>query len=106
MTRETVMETVQQMVQEFEQAAWTIAEVDLDEQSWTTLRARVVDLIERGDRALALVGCTGGESWTAIRWERADRPVVLARTFGTVHRRLVAALDVPAPTAKGSGFAA
>lgn len=78
----------------------------LDGESWTTLRARVVGLIERGDPTLALVGCTGGETWTAIRWDGADSPVVLARAFALVHRRLDAALDVPVPAAEGSGFAA
>lgn len=106
MTRETAMETVQQMAQEFEPAAWTIAEAELNEQSWTALRAPVVDLIERGERALALAGATGGETWTAIRWDRSDAPVVLARAFGVVHRRLVAALDVPVPAAEAAGFAA
>lgn len=100
------MDTVREMIQEFEQAAWTIAEADLDEQSWTTLRARVVDLIERGERALALAGGTGGETWTATRWGRADSPVLLARAFGMVHRRLVAALHVPVPAAETPGFAA
>ena len=106
MTREHTMETVREMIQEFEQAAWTIARVELDEESWTTLRARVVGLIERGDRALALVGCTGGKTWTAIRWDGADSPVVLARAFGVVHRRLDAALEGPMPAADGRGFAA
>lgn len=106
MAREHTMEMVRKMIQEFEQAAWTIAGAELDEESWTTLRARVVALIERGDRALALVGCTGGETWTAIRWDVADSPVVLARAFGVVHRRLAAALDVPMPAAEGPGFAA
>lgn len=32
------METEGRMVQEFEQAAWTMAEIELDEQSWATLR--------------------------------------------------------------------
>lgn len=100
------MEMVREMIQEFEQAAWTIAEVELDEQSWMALRARVVDLIERGERAVGLVGGTGGETWTAIRWDRTDSPVVLARAFGAVHRRLAAALQVPMPAAEGPGFAA
>lgn len=100
------MDTVEQMIQEFEQAAWTIAAAELDEQSWTALRTPVVDLLERGERALALAGGTGGENWTAIRWDRSDAPVVLARAFGVVHRRLVAALDVPVPAAEAPGFAA
>ncbi len=98
------MEQVRDLVEQLDEAAWDIAQAELDEPSWTIRGARVAELINRAERLLALAE-RPGDSGPAIRWERTDRPVVLARAFGTVHRRLVAMVELPLP-APGSGFAA
>jgi hypothetical protein len=85
------METVRGMLQEFEDAAWSIAEAGLDEQPWTQLRGRVIELIQRGNRTVTLIERTYSDDWMAICWDETDTPVMLARAFGTVHRRLAGA---------------
>jgi hypothetical protein len=99
------METVEDLIQELDEAAWAIAQVDLADQSWTILEPRVLELIDRADRVLALGHRTGVDAGPAVRWARTDPPVVLARAFGLVHRRLaaMAGLTLPAPA---SGVAA
>lgn len=83
----------------FDRAAWSIADSGLAHASWTELRRDVIDLIERGNAAVALVDGMYSDSWAAIRWDETDAPVVLTRAFGKVHRRLAAALDKTARTA-------
>jgi hypothetical protein len=99
------MEKVRDLVEQLDEAAWDIAQAKLDEQSWTILGARVVELIDRAERMLAFADRPGGDAGPAICWARTDPPVVLARAFGTVHRRLVAMAQLPLPV-RGSGFAA
>ena len=78
------------MLQEFDEAAWTIAEAGLDETPWTELRGRVVELIRRGTHTLTVAEGTASDGWGATPWAETDAPVVLARAFGMVHRRLAA----------------
>lgn len=99
------METLRETVQEFEEVAWTITRAGLDERAWTTLRSWVVALIDRGQRVLARHDGADGETWSAMRWERTDSPALLARAFGTLHRRLAATLERPVP-AGDTGVAA
>lgn len=84
---------MQELVDEFEHTAAILAEADLDEESWLRLRRRVVHLIERGSFLT-----TSGDLASA-HWDQTDPPVLLARAFGTIHTRLVAALDQSAATA-------
>jgi hypothetical protein len=88
----TGMETMRTLVDEFEQTARSIGEAGLDEASWTHLRPRVIDLIQRGNRTVAPSAKTNRDRWTAIQWDGTDAPVLLARAFSKVHRRLAAAL--------------
>lgn len=99
------MEKREELVEELDEAAWDVARVEVDDPSWTILGARVVELIARADAMLALGDRTGGDVGPAVRWDRTDPPVVLARALGTVHRRL-AAMAEPVPPAHGSDFAA
>lgn len=77
------------ILREFDQTAATLVEIDFDEESWTVLRGRVIDLIQRGSRMLAVEG--HNTHLAAIHWSQTDAPVVLARAFGKVHRQLAAA---------------
>jgi hypothetical protein len=74
------------LLYEFEQAAWEIADAGSDEERWSGLRRRVIDLIERGNVSIA---ATSAPAQTPIRWLETDAVVVLGRAFGVVHRRLV-----------------
>jgi hypothetical protein len=92
------METMRKLLDEFEQAARSIDEAGIYEASWTDLRARVIDLIQRGNRMVAHSAEPDNERWNAIQWDGTDAPVLIARAFGMVHRRLAAALDGEART--------
>ena len=78
----------QRLLDEFERTAHTIADAGVDPASWAGLRYEVVDMIDRGNRALARGGTRNDVDWSEIRWDESDAPVVLARAFGVVHRRL------------------
>jgi hypothetical protein len=85
-----------EILQDFERTAAIVATTGLDEMSWTdVLRGQVVDQIHRGSRVLATIDGPGSERLATIRWSRTDAPVMLARGFARVHRRLVA-LDAQA----------
>ena len=86
------METRRKLLNEFEQTARRIGKAGLDDASWTQIRRRVIDLIQRGNRTVALSETTGNDRWTAIQWDETDAPVLLARAFSVVHHRLAAAL--------------
>lgn len=81
-------EPQQRLLDEFDRAADTIAEAGVNPASWARLRYEVVDLIARGNRALTNGGTRNDVDWSAIRWDETDAPVVLARAFSIVHRRL------------------
>lgn len=89
----TRQDVLQEALHEFDRVAWSIADAGFEEASWLPLRKYVIDLIERGNAAVALVDGAPSDSWTAIRWDETDAPVMLARAFGKAHRRLAAALD-------------
>jgi hypothetical protein len=82
-----------ELLPEYQRTAREAAATDLADQPWdaTRLRGRVVDLLERGGRALAAVGGSDASPWSAITWTDADPPVVLARALAIVHQRLAAA---------------
>lgn len=81
---------VRELLHEFQQTAAILGQAELDDESWVALRRLVIDLIERGS---ALAPSSG---FAAIHWDETDCPVLLARAFGTVHTRLVAAGEQPA----------
>lgn len=78
----------QRLLDDFERTAHTIAHADVDPAVWAVLRYEVVDLIARGNRALTNGGTRNDVDWSAIRWDETDAPVVLARAFSVMHRRL------------------
>jgi hypothetical protein len=85
------MRAAETFLREYEDAAWHIAEVPLDETCWDEARrATVVALIERGNDIVdGLVGTSGTG---AIRWHQSEPPVILARAFGRTHQLLAAAV--------------
>jgi hypothetical protein len=87
------VDVVVELLQEYQRTAREAAATDLTDQPWDTtpLRGRVVDLLERGGRALALMEGSDAHPWCAITWTEADPPVVLARALAIVHQRLAAA---------------
>lgn len=78
---------VGELLQEFEQATWIIADAEVDEGSWARIRGAVIDLIRRGSATLASPDST---TWTDIHWDEADTAPMLARAFAMVHLRLAA----------------
>ena len=92
-----LMKTGPEMLQEFEQAAWDIAGAGVDEELWTPLRARVVDLVEQGELSVAVTQGTATSARPAIRWHPADPAVVLTRAFALAHRRLALAFQYSMP---------
>lgn len=86
-----LMEAGPEMLQDFEQAAWDIAGAGVDEELWTPLRVRVVDLIEQGELSVAVIQATATSARTAIRCHAADPAVALTRAFPLAHRRLASA---------------
>jgi hypothetical protein len=87
------MRTAEAVVQEFEDAAWHIAEVPPDEPCWDEeRRATVVMLIERGSRIAERLAGPAPNGAGSIRWSESDSAVVLSRAFGRMHQRLVVAI--------------
>jgi hypothetical protein len=82
-----------ELLQEYQRTAREATATDLTDQPWdaTRLRGRVIDLLERGGRALALLEGSDASPSSAITWTEADPPVVLARALAIVHQRLAAA---------------
>lgn len=82
-----------ELLQEFEQATWIIADAEVDERSWARIRGTVIDLIRRGSATLAP---PDGTPWTDIPWDEGDTAPMLARAFAMVHLRVAAhAVMVP-----------
>jgi hypothetical protein len=87
------MRTAEAVLQEFEDAAWHIAEGLPDEPCWDEeRRATVVMLIERGNRIADRLAGPAPDGAGSIRWSESDSPVVLSRAFGRMHQRLVVAI--------------
>jgi len=87
------MRTAEAVLQEYEDAAWHIAEVPPDEPCWDEeRRATVVALIERGNRIADRLAGPASNGAGSIRWSESDSPVVLSRAFGRMHQRLVVAI--------------
>jgi hypothetical protein len=86
------MESVVELLQEYERTAREAAASDLSNQPWdvTQLRWRVIELLERGGLALAVVAGSDASPWSSITWTKADPPVALARGLAVVHQRLSA----------------
>lgn len=89
------METAREMLQELDEAAWTIAEAGLDETGWMHMhmKRRVIDLTDGANRMVAILQNHGSGCWHPVRWDEGDPAVMLARAFGKAHRRLAAAVD-------------
>jgi hypothetical protein len=87
------VESVVELLQEYERTAGEVAASDLSNQPWeaTQLRERVIEVLERGGRALAVVAGSDASPWSLITWTKADPPVALARALAVVHQRLSAA---------------
>jgi hypothetical protein len=87
------VDVVAELLQEYQRTAREAAASDLTRQAWdaTRLRGRVIDLLERGGRALADLEGSDAHPWSAIAWTDADPPVVLARALAIVHQRLAVA---------------
>jgi hypothetical protein len=87
------VDVVVELLQEYQRTAREAAAAELTDQPWDTtrLRKRVIDLLERGGRALALLEGSDASPWSAITWTEADPPVVLARALAILHQRLAAA---------------
>jgi hypothetical protein len=87
------VDVVVELLQECQRTAREAAASDLTDEPWdaTRLRGRVIDLLERGGRALAVLEGTDANQWSAITWTEADPPVVLARALAIAHQRLAAA---------------
>jgi hypothetical protein len=87
------VDVVGELLQEYQRTAREAAATDLTDQPWdaTWLRGRVIDLLERGGFALAVLEGSDASPWCAITWTEADPPMVLARALAIVHRRLAAA---------------
>jgi hypothetical protein len=87
------VDVVVELLQEYQRTAREAAATDLTDEPWdaTRLRGRVIDLLERGGRALALMEGSDANPWCAITWTEADPPVVLARALAIVHQRLATA---------------
>jgi len=84
------MESVVELLQQYERTAREAAASDLSDHSWdaTQLRGRVIDLLERGGHALAVVAGSDANPWSSITWTEADPPVALARALAVAHQRL------------------
>jgi hypothetical protein len=87
------VDVVVELLQEYQRTAREAAATDLTDRPWnaTRLRGRVIDLLERGGRALAHLEGSDANPWSAITWTEADPPVVLARALAILHQRLAAA---------------
>jgi hypothetical protein len=87
------VDVVVELLQEYRRTAREATATDLTDGPWdaTRLRGRVIDLLERGGRALALLEGSDASPWSAITWTEADPPVVLARALAILHQRLAAA---------------
>lgn len=87
------MESVVELLQQFERTAREAAASDLSDHAWdaTQLRGRVIDLLDRGGRALAVVAGSDANPWSSINWTEADPPVALAPALAVAHQRLSAA---------------
>jgi hypothetical protein len=87
------VEVVVELLQEYQRTAREATATDVTDGPWdaTRLRGRVIDLLERGGRALALLEGSDASPWSAITWTEADPPVALARALAILHQRLAAA---------------
>jgi hypothetical protein len=87
------MDMIVELLQEYQRTAQEAMATDLTDQDWdaTRLRGRVIDLLERGGRALAYVNGSNVSPWSAITWTKADPPVALARALGIAHQKLAVA---------------
>jgi hypothetical protein len=69
------VDVVVELLQECQRTAREAAASDLTDEPWdaTRLRGRVIDLLERGGRALAVLEGTDANQWSAITWTEATR---------------------------------
>lgn len=84
------MDDTTELLEQIRQAARKAADIDLTDAAWGTtgLRDLVIDLLERGARALVAIGAPGAQAWSSMTWSDTDRPVVLARALEVARRRL------------------